>query len=208
MNIAIALCLAALFPACRAQYDFSLNNTLAIFLLHNEKGYYFCLPIQYMGDYQINDFVFANGYIMIGDYEVPLKREGIKISIYINESADSEGSSVEGFNLIHSEENGNISISTMSEPLAVNHESDEKYNHYYIFVEKYLLNDDMKGIIRQFGGNKIFSKFAINFDITIDNELQAGSGLLDDFELYNGLAIDPAYFPVNLNFFKARYFQK
>jgi hypothetical protein len=51
----------------------------------------------------------------------------------------------------------------------------------------------------------VYSKFAIEYDITFDNEPQDGSGLLDDFELYNGLAIDPVWFPGNLNFFKAKY---
>ena len=31
--------------------------------------------------------------------------------------------------------------------------------------------------------------------------------MLDDFELYDGPAIDPAWFPPNLNFFKAKYLQ-
>ena len=48
---------------------------------------------------------------------------------------------------------------------------------------------------------------AVWYDIVIDNEEQNGSGMLDDFELYDGPALDPAWFPPNLNFFKAKYLQ-
>ena len=46
------------------------------------------------------------------------------------------------------------------------------------------------------------------YDLTIDNEEQNGSGILDDFELYGGTALEPAFFPPNLNFFKVKYPQK
>jgi hypothetical protein len=57
----MGLFLAITFSSCVttrengfSQYNFSLKNTLAIFLQKNEKGHYFCIPLQYVGDYQIS----------------------------------------------------------------------------------------------------------------------------------------------------------
>jgi hypothetical protein len=161
-----------------------------------------------MGDYQIEKFEFNNGNIQIGDYEILLKRDDINIYVYLNEAADIDGNSDGEFNLVYSEENGRISTSKMDEPLAIKHGSDETLNHYYIFIEKYLTYNDMKNITREYEKGNVYSKLSIWYDITIDNEEQNGSGMLDDFELYNGQAIDPSWFPPNLNFFKAKYLQK
>jgi hypothetical protein len=191
-----------------SRYNFSLKDTLSIFLLNNEKSYYLCIPVQYSGDYQISRFDFDNGDILIGDYEILLKRDEINISVYLNEMADEDGSKVEGFNLIYLEENGKVSTSKMAEPLAVKNKSDDMVNHYYIFIEKYLTNNDMKKIIDQYKKGNITSKLSIWYDLTIDNEKQNGSGILDNFELYNGLALAPDWFPSNLNFFKVKYLQK
>jgi hypothetical protein len=191
-----------------SKYNFSLKDTLSIFLVNNEKGYCFCIPVQYSGDYQISRFDFDNGDILIGNYDILLKRDEINIAIYLNEMADEDGSTVEGFNLIYLEGNGKVSVSKMSEPLAVKNESDDMVNHYYIFIEKYLTDNDMKNIIDQYKKGNVTSKLSIWYDLTIDNEEQNGSGILDDFELYNGLALDPEWFPSNLNFFKLKYLQK
>jgi len=201
---------AIIFSNCAKtrQYDFSLKNTLSIFMLNNGKDYYFCIPVQYMGDYQIKDFDFDSGYVLIGDYEIMLKKDEINIYAYLNETADELGSSIDNFNFVFSEENGKILISKMSEPLTNKNNSDEKMNHYYIFIEKRLNTDDMKRIINQYKKGNVYSKLYIKYDITIDNELQAGSGMYDDFELYNGLAINPDWFPENLNFFKAKYLKQ
>jgi len=214
-KINVYLCIVGLFAAIifsncanKRSYDFSLKNTLSIFLLNNGENYYFCIPVQYMGDYQIGSFEFNNGNIQIGDYEILLKRDEINISVYLNETADLDGDSENGFNLIYLEENGEISTSKMGEPLTINNDSDEKLNHYYIFIEKYLTDNEMKKIIKEYEKGNVYSKLSIWYDITIDNEEQNGSGMLDDFELYDGPAIDSAWFPSNLNFFKAKYLQK
>jgi len=218
-RIGAYLCIAGLFAAialsnCAAarkndfsKYNFSLKDTLSIFLLNNEKGYSFCIPVQYMGDYQISGFEFDNGNILIGDYDIPLKRDELKISVYLNEKADENGSIADEFNLIYLEEKGKVLVSKMAEPLAVKNESDNTTNHYYILIEKTLTDDEMENIINEYEKQHVNSRVSVWYDITIDNEKQNGSGILDDFELYNGLAIDPAMFPVNLNFFKARYLQ-
>jgi len=232
MKAKIYLCFLALFTAITlstcattrqnnfSRYNLSLKNTLSIFLLNNEKGFYFCIPVQYMGDYQIARFKFNTGNIQIDDYDILLKRNKINIYVYLNETANEDGNAVEDFELIYLEENGKVLTSKMAEPLAVKNNFNYM-NHYYIFIEKYLTNDQMKKIINKYENEKVYSKFSIWYDLTIDNEEQNGSGLLDNFELYNGIAIepqpglqsegspfDPAWFPVNLNFFKAKYLQK
>jgi hypothetical protein len=190
-----------------SQYPFSLKNTLSIFLLNNENGYYFCIPVQYMGDYQISRFEFNNGNIQIGDYNILLKRNRLNISVYLNENANENGSTVAGFNQIYLEENGKISFSKIAEPLAKKNESGYMMNHYYIFIEKHLTDNEMKAIIKEYERGNVYSKLEIWYDLTIDNEEQNGSGILDEFEFYDGLAIEPVWFPQNLNFFKDRYLQ-
>jgi hypothetical protein len=191
-----------------SEYDFSLKNTLSIFLLNNEKDYYFCIPVQYTGDYQIGSFEFMNGNILIGNYDIFLKRNGVNISIYLNETANDDGDTVDGFNLIYLQKNGKVLVSKTAEPLAIKKESDNVMNHYYIFIEKYLTYNEMKKIVNEYEKGNVNSRFSIWYDITIDNNEQNGSGLLDNFELYNGPALDPVWFPPNLNFFKIKYLQK
>jgi hypothetical protein len=214
-KINIRLCIIGLFAAiifsnCATtrRYDFSLKNTLAIFLLNNGKNHYFCIPVQYMGDYQIEKFEFNNGNITIGNYEILLKRDEINIFVYLNEASDLDGSSDSEFNLIYSEENGKILTSKMGEPLTTKHDSDEKLNHYYIFIEKFLTDAEFKKIIKEYEKGNVYSKLSIWYDMSINNEEQNGNGMLDDFELYDGTAIDPVWFPPNLNLFKARYLGK
>ena len=188
-----------------SQYNFTLKNTLSIFLLNNEKGCFFCIPIQYIGDYQIAGFKFDNGNILIGDYDILLKRDEVNISVYLNETADENGNMVGEFNLIYLEKNGKVSVSKMAEPLAAKNESDYMLNHYYIFIEKYLTDNERENIIKEYEKGNVYSRMSVWYDIIIDNEEQNGSGILDNFELYNGLALDPAWFPPNLDFFKAKY---
>jgi hypothetical protein len=190
------------------RHNFSLKDTLSIFLLNDEKGYYFCIPIQYLGDYQIARFEFDNGNILIGDYDIPLKRDKVNISVYLNETANEDGNTVGEFNLIYLEENGKVSTSKMAEPLAMKNKSDYMMNHYYIFIEKHLTDHEMKKIINEYEKGNVHSRMSVWYDITVDNEEQNGTGMLDDFELYDGLALAPVLFPSNLNFFKAKYLQK
>ena len=220
MKIRIYLCIVSLltavtFPNCAtirqndlSKYNFSLKNTLSIFLLNNEKGYYFCIPVQYIGDYQIGRFEFDNGNILIGDYDILLKRNEINISVYVNEAANENGDTIGEFNLIYLEENGKVLVSKMAEPLATKNEADNMMNHYYIFIEKYLTGNDGKNIINEYERRNVYSQLSIWYDITIDNEEQNGSGITDDFELYDGPVLDSAWFPPNLNFFKVKYLQK
>jgi len=211
----IGLYAAIIFSTCAttrqndfSRYNLSLKDTLSIFLLNNEKGRFFCIPVQYMGDYQIARFKFDHGNIQIDDYEISLKRNDINISVYLNETANDDGNAVEGFNLIYQEKNGKVLTSKMAEPLSAKNKAGNMMNHYYIFIERYLTNNEMKKIINKYENGKVHSKYSIWYDFTIDNEEQNGSGLLDNFELFNGPVLDPAWFPVNLNFFKVKYLQK
>jgi len=206
-TIALTNC-ATTRPNDFPQYNFSLKDTLAIFLLNNKKGRYFCIPVQYMGDYQISRFKFEKGNIQIDDYDIPLKRNEINISVYLNKTANEDGNAVKGFKLIYQEKNGKVLTSKMAGPAAAKNKSAFMMNHYYIFIEKYLSNSEMKKIVEKYENGKVQSKFSIWYDLTVDNEEQNGSGLLDNFEIYNGPALDPAWFPVNLNFFKAKYLLK
>ena len=191
------------------QYDFSLKSTLSIFMLNNEKGPFFCIPVQYMGDYHIGGFDYTRGLIVIGGYEIPLKRDAITISAYLREETDEAGSLDSGFDLVYLEEKGEILLSKMREPLTVKQvEGDGKYAHYYIFIERFLSDSEVKKINNEYKRGNINSRLEIWYDLIIDDEMQDGNGMLDDFELYDGIAVDPAYYPPNLNFFKTKYMQK
>ena len=189
------------------KYDLSLANTVSIFLLNNEKGAFFCIPIQYMGDFHIGGFNFSNGFVVIGNYRIPLNRNDVNIFAYLNEETDEDGSSVSGFNLVYHEEKGRILLSELGEPLTVKQaENDGKYAHYYIFIEKFLDNNEERRIYSEYEKGNINSRMEIWYDLVIDNEPQKGNGMLDDFELYNGSSDAVFVFP-NLNFFRAKYMQ-
>jgi hypothetical protein len=187
-----------------SQYNFTLKGTVSIFLIDNKKDPYFCIPVQYMGDYQIGRFEFDKGDILIGGYDILLKRDEVSISVYLNEAADGDGGGIDGFNLIYLENNGKVSVSKMAEPLAAKKEGDYQ-NHYYIFIEKHLTNNEMKNIVSEYEKGNVNSWMSIWYDLTIDGEEQNGSGMLDNFELYDGPSVDLAAVFPNLNFFRAKY---
>ncbi|MDR1857920.1 MAG: hypothetical protein LBQ69_00460 [Treponema sp.] len=145
--------------------------------------------------------------LLIGDYEILLKRDEVNIYVYLNEAADEYGNSDGEFNLVYSEEKNKILISRMGEPLAAKHDSGKNMNHYYIFMEKYLKNDELKKITNEYEKGNVCSRLYIEYDITVDDELLSVNIMYDDFELYDVPALDPAWFPSNLDFFKARYLQ-
>jgi len=204
----MCLLAAIIITGCASapQYNFSLGNTLSIFLIKNEKDYYFCMPVQYVGDYQIQSFEFVSGNITIGDYNILLNRDEIRISIYLNERANAENLTSDGeFNLIYLEENGIVSVSKMNEPLAEKNDPYYTMNHYYIFIEKYINKSVEQNIINEYEEKRVYSWMMIEFDLVIDNEEQFGSGLIDDFELHDGLIQDTSWYPANLDFFKAKH---
>ena len=192
-KIYACLCIAIIFSGCISkrqndfsQYNLSLKNTLTIFLLNNENNHYFCIFLQYIDDFHISSFEFNYGNIMIGDFNISLNRDNVNILVYLNESPVERGNTFDEFNLVYQEKNGRVLISKMAEPLATNNKCDYNMNQYVIFIERHLTENEMKNIINQYRKGNINSNFYIWFDITIDNEEQRGSGLLDNFELYNG----------------------
>jgi len=210
--LVISLFAAIAFLSCAttrqndfSNYNFTLNNTLSIFLINNEKDYYFCIPVQYVFEYQISRFEYNNGDVLIGEYNIPLKRDELNISVYLNEAEDENENTAGEFYIIYQEKNGKVSLNKMAEPLAEKKDSDFIMNHYYIFIEKHLTDNEMRNIVNEYKKGKVQSQMSIWYDLAIDNEEQNGSGILDTFDLYNGPGIDPAFFPSNLDFFKAKY---
>jgi hypothetical protein len=84
-------------------------------------------------------------------------------------------------------------------------------NQYDIYIEKYLTDDEMKNIINEYVTKNVHSKMSVWYDITIDNEKQNGSGILDNFELSSGPS-EPINEYVRLlphfDFFRLKYLQK
>jgi hypothetical protein len=185
-------------------YNFTLKNTLSIFLLTDGKNYYFSIPVQYIGDYHIGGFEFDDGYIAIGDYKMNLKRNDLSIEVFVNESSDESGNTDGVFNLIHSEKNGKTSISKMDEPLTKKNESEQVFNQYNIILKKYLTNNEIKNINNEYKKGNTYSKFYVEYTITFDNERMTGCGYSDDFELYNGPLENYDSYPPNLKFFRTR----
>ena len=182
-----------------------MHNTVSIFLLNDENNYYFCIPVQYVGDYQIQAFEFDNGSVFIGDYNISLKRDEVNISVYLNETADESANSIGEFNLIYLEEKEKVFISKMTEPLFIKNDPDYIMNHYYIFIERYLNNDEIKNIIIEYEKGNINSSFSVWYDLIIDNNEQNGSGMLDNFELHNGPLQEFVWLFQNMEFFRTKY---
>jgi hypothetical protein len=199
----IGLLISISFISCAttSNNDLTLKNTLSIFLLNDGNNYYFSIPVQYIGDYHIGSFEFDNGYIAIGDYKMNLKRNGISIEVFVNESSDESGNTDGVFNLVHSEKNGKISISKMDVPLTKKDEPGQVFNQYNIILNKYLTDNEIKKINNEYKKGNTHSKFYVEYTITIDNERMPGCGYLDDFELYNGPVVDYDWLPPNLGFF-------
>ena len=188
------------------QFNFSLHNTVSIFLLENEAGSFFCIPIQYLGDFHIGSFDFTNGRIVIGDFEIPLLKDNVNIFVYLNQNTDDNGSQDSGFDLVFRKERGNVLISKMNEPLSIQQiETNGKYIHYYILIERFLTDYEIKRIKREYENGNIHAQYEIWFNLIIDGEPQIGSGVADDFVLYNGPASDAVFLFPNLNFFRAKY---
>jgi len=201
---------AVIFSNCTNSHNqnISIKNSLSIFMLNNGKNYFFCIPVQYIGDYHIGNFQFDNGSVIIGDFEIPLKSEELNISVYLNETSDESGKTIGEYELIYKKENDNVLISKMKEPIAAKIESDYMMNQYNIFIEKYLSDNEMKKIIREYKKGNVDSKMSVWYNITIDNEEQAGCGMLDDFELHNEFAQQAVWALPHFKFFITKYLQK
>jgi hypothetical protein len=205
----IGLFTAVFFLNCTSlsRYNLTLKNTLSVFLIEEGTDQFFSIPIQYIGDYQIESFEFNNGFINIGDYKILLEKDELEIDVYVNESSDEYGHTEGLHNMVYSERNGRTLLSKMAEPLAKNHEYDTLFNQYNIFIKKNLKNNEIKNINSEYEKGNTYSLFFLEYTITLDNE-QMECGYSDDFELYNGQDMDSAWFPPNLEFFRTMVLQK
>jgi len=70
------------FSNCTDTHKISFKDTLSIFLFNNGKNYFLCIPVQYIGDYQISDFNFFDGSVVMGNYEIQLINEELIIYTY------------------------------------------------------------------------------------------------------------------------------
>jgi len=133
----LAFFAAFFFSACKPSphYDFICKNTMSISILYNGKNHYFSIPVQYVGDYQIESFNFLRGYVLIGNYNIPLERNNIKINISLNKAADPDTFKAKGdFEPVYSEYKGKIITSKLAEPITKG-ETDKTMNLYNIDEE-------------------------------------------------------------------------
>lgn len=189
----LSVFLAALFLcACKPppQYDFVCQNTMSISILYNGKNHYFSIPVQYVGDYQIESFNFLRGYVLIGNYNIPLERNNIKINISLNKAADPDTFKAKGdFEPVYSEDKGKITTSKLDAPI-IKDETDKSLNLYNIDIERILTKAEIKKIIKEYENLKTIdykyregntnSKINIEYKIKINDEFEAG--MFDYFE--------------------------
>ncbi|MCL2276564.1 MAG: hypothetical protein FWC21_01565 [Treponema sp.] len=185
-------------------YNFTLSNTVSVYMVNDDKNkQFFCFPIQYVFEYQMQSFDLTESFLIIGDYKIDINRNNANIYIYLDEESDISGvfDSVD-FKIIYIEEKGIINLSDMKKPLPAKL-SEDLVNHYYIFIERHLNENEMNAIVNEYKKGNFSSRAEIWYDIVIDNEPQLGSGIIDTFEIY---IHDPTYNIPNLKFFKTLYF--
>ena len=162
---------------------------MSISILSNGKNHYFSIPVQYVGDYQIESFEFLTGYVLIGNYKILLERENITINILLSKSSDVDGKAKGDFETVYSEDKGKIKISKLEEPI-LKDESDKTLNLYNIDIERVLTKEEINNIINEYENLKTIdyeyrtgntnSKINIEYKIKIENEFEAG--MFDYFE--------------------------
>jgi hypothetical protein len=162
---------------------------MSISILYSGKNHYFSIPVQYIGDYQIETFNFLNGYVLIGDYKILLEKENVKIDILLNKSADEYFRPKGDFEPVYLEDKGKVIISKLGEPI-IKSETDKTMNLYNINIERILSKDEIKNIINEYDNlenvdykwreGQTNSKIGIEYKITIDEEFE--SGMYDYFE--------------------------
>jgi len=192
-RLLITLLAIFLFSTCNAKphYNFICRNTMSISILSNGKNHYFSIPVQYVGDYQIESFEFLNGYVLIGDYKILLERENIKINILLNKSANEDGKARGDFEAVYSEDKGKIKISKLDEPI-IKDETDKTLNLYNMDIERVLSKDEIKNIINEYENLKNIdykyrtgntnSKIGIEYKIKTDIDGEFETGMFDYFE--------------------------
>jgi len=187
----IGIFTALIFSNCEnaKKYDFMCQNTMSIDILNNGKNYYFSIPVQYIGDYQIENFDFKNGYVLIGDYKILLEKENVKINVLLNKQSDENGNTEGAFDTVYLEENGKILISKMDEPVI---KTDNVMNQYNINIERILNYDEIENIINEhknlnntnynYREGNTNSKINIEYKLTTDIDGEFETGMFDFFQ--------------------------
>jgi hypothetical protein len=183
----------SLLSVCKPppHYDFICKNTMSISIFSNGKNRYFSIPVQYVGDYQIESFEFLNGYVLIGNYKIPLERDNIKINILLNKSANEDGKARGDFEAVYSEDKGKIKLSKLDEPI-IKDETDKTFNLYNMDIERILTKEEIKNIINEYENLKNIdykyrtgntnSKIGIEYKIKTDIDGEFETGMFDFFE--------------------------
>jgi len=170
--------------ASEHEYNFTCDNTLSIFINKENNTYRFNIPIQYIGNYQLETFDLLPSNILIGDYNIILNRENTTIAALLNTASDEYGKIIKGsFDLVYLEEYGIISTSELNAPITKS-ETDNTLNQYNINIQRILTDDEAKSIINEYRKGNINSSFIIWYKATIDNEF-GEFGISDDFILNN-----------------------
>jgi hypothetical protein len=177
-------------------------------MVNNEKDHYFYIPVQYIGDYHIKSFEYLSCYVLIGDQKILFNKKDVNIDVYLNENSDEYGNTDGMFTQVYSEKKGKVLISKMSEPLIKSHVPNNSMNQYCIIIDKQIKNSEMKKIISEYEKGNTRSSFYLEYTVKIDNDEPDKCGILDDFELRDGIAFETGWFPPNLEFFRAKVLQK
>jgi hypothetical protein len=155
---------------------------MSIQILHNGSNYYIHIPVQYIGDYQIESFDFQKGLVQIGDYKILLEREMLAIHIALNTSSDEYGNTKGQFKAVYAEDNGRVKLSKMKEPI-IKSALDNPMNQYNISIERILHINEAENIISEYTAGNIQSHMEIWYTAVIDTDECSEAGMMDDFEI-------------------------
>ena len=162
--------------------DFQIQDTLSISLLRNGTAFYFSIPFSYIGDYQIQNFEFDTGTVVIGEYTIPLRRDELNISVFLTTVSDEYGKIEKPLDAIYLEDNGKILLSKMNAPLPVKNGGDTSLNNYCMHMLRFLKDSEMKQITDEYMKGNRNSRLHFEYRITINDE-EIKSGMSDDFVL-------------------------
>jgi hypothetical protein len=164
---------------------------MSISILSGGKNHYFSIPVQYVGDYQIEYFEFTSGYILIGNYKILLEKENVKIEILLNKTANEDGKARGNFTPVYSQKKGKTKLSRLDDPI-IKEERDKTFNLYNIDIERILTKEEVENIIKEKENLKSInygyrtgstnSKISIDYKIKTNIDGEFETGMFDYFE--------------------------
>jgi hypothetical protein len=146
--------------------------------------------------------------VLIGDQKILFNKKDVNVNAYLNENSDEYGNTDGLFTLVYTQEKGKTLLSKMDEPLIKSHVPTNSMNMYCIIVDKLIKKSEMKKITGEYEKGNTRSSFYLEYTVTIDNEELDKCGILDDFDLRDGIVMETAWFPPNLDFYRAKVLQK